>query len=128
MVTKLASALTLYRINIIVRIVSGVIQDADDDSYDHVVILYVAMAAASVTVSCIIIFLAWRSPDLGHLQWTRKQRLARSNVLVERKQRFQGEFASRNALISKGCFGALIVLLLCGWSAYVWGAVTGNNS
>lgn len=106
---------------------AGVIQDADNNSYDHVVVLYVAMAAASVVVSCILIFLAWRSPDFGQLQWSRKQRLSRANVLVERKERFQVENAARNAMISKLCFGALMVLLLAGWSAYVWGAVTGHN-
>ncbi|KAK9778236.1 putative Major facilitator superfamily transporter [Seiridium cardinale] len=115
-------------INIIVRIVAGVIQDADDNSYDHVVILYVAMASASVLVSCVMIFLAWRSPDLRHLQWSRKQRMARSDFLADRKTRFLGENAPKNMLISKICFGLLMVLLLCGWASYIWGAVTGHNS
>ncbi|KAI0153407.1 major facilitator superfamily transporter [Pestalotiopsis sp. NC0098] len=115
-------------INIIVRIVAGVIQDADDNSYDNVVILYVAMAACSVVVSCVLIFMAWRSPDLGHLQWSRKQRMARAVMLTERKERFLGEKAARNAMISRVCFLSLMVLLLGGWASYIWGAVTGHNS
>ncbi|KAH6651552.1 major facilitator superfamily transporter [Truncatella angustata] len=113
--------------NIIVRIVSGAIQDADDNSYDNVVILYVAMAAFSVTVSCVMMVLAWRSPDLRHLQWSRKQRMGRAVLLADRKDRFMGEKAPRNALISKVCFGLLMMLLLGGWAAYIWGAVTGHN-
>lgn len=119
--------LTKCRINIVVRIVAGAIQDADNNSYDHVVILYVAMAAISVCVSCVIMVLAWRSPDLRHLQWSRKQRLARADMLVERKDRFLGENSSRNSIISKACFGSLMVLLVCAWACYIWGAVTGHN-
>ncbi|ETS80088.1 hypothetical protein PFICI_07617 [Pestalotiopsis fici W106-1] len=115
-------------INIVVRIVAGVIQDADNNSYDRVVVLYVAMAALSVVVSCVIIFLAWRSPDLRHLQWTRKQRMDQAVMLANRKERFLGEKATRNALISKVCFCLLMVLLLGGWASYIWGAITGHNS
>lgn len=115
-------------INIVVRIVAGVIQDADNNSYDNVVILYVCMAALSVVVSCIIVFLAWRSPDLRHLQWSRKQRMDRAVMLANRKERFLGEKAHRNAMISKVCFGLLMVLLLGGWASYIWGAITGHNS
>ncbi|KAI1453771.1 major facilitator superfamily transporter [Annulohypoxylon moriforme] len=114
-------------INIIVRIVAGVIQDADNDSYNHVVVLYVCLAAASMAVSCVMILLAYISVDFRSLQWSRKQRLSRKDLLVERKKVFFGENALRNRLISKSSFCLLIVLLLGGWASYIWGAVTGHN-
>lgn len=114
-------------INIIVRIAAGVIQDADNDSYNHVVVLYVCLAAASMAVSCVMILLTYLTVDFRSLQWSRKKRLASKDVLVERKKVFFSKDASRNQLISKSAFCLLIVLLLGGWAAYIWGAVTGHN-
>ncbi|KAI1852197.1 hypothetical protein JX265_013050 [Neoarthrinium moseri] len=114
--------------NIIVRIVAGVIQDADNNSYDRVVILYICMAAASVVLSCTALTLAWRSPDLRQLQWSRKKRLAKTAFLVERKERFHGVQAPLNRQISRTCFGLLMLLLVGGWASYIWGAVTGHNN
>ncbi|KAF6812765.1 major facilitator superfamily transporter [Colletotrichum plurivorum] len=114
--------------NIVVRVVTGAIQDADNDSYDHVVIVYVILAAASVAVSIMLIFLSWWSIDLGNLQWTRKQRIANGDLWNERKRAFHDENGARNKLISKACFGALILLILGAWAAYFWGVATGNNS
>nr|XP_036582676.1 major facilitator superfamily transporter [Colletotrichum truncatum]KAF6791467.1 major facilitator superfamily transporter [Colletotrichum truncatum] len=114
--------------NIIVRVVTGAIQDADNDSYDHVVIVYVILAAASVLVSVMLILLSWWSVDLGNLQWTRKKRIANGELWNERKRAFHEENGARNKLISKVCFGALILLILGAWAAYFWGVATGNNS
>ena len=114
--------------NIIVRVVTGAIQDADNDSYDHVVIVYVVLAAASVLVSIMLIALSWWSVDLGNLQWTRKQRIANGELWNERKRAFYEDNGARNKIISKICFGALILLILGSWSAYFWGVATGNNS
>ncbi|KAH8879812.1 major facilitator superfamily transporter [Thozetella sp. PMI_491] len=113
--------------NIIVNIVTGVIQDRDGGTYDHVTIVYVVLAGASVVVSMALVFLSQRALDLGNLQWTRKQRLARGNLWNERKRLFHEENGDRNRLISKVCFGAMLVLMLGGWSAYFWGAATGHN-
>ncbi|GJC89230.1 major facilitator superfamily domain-containing protein 1 [Colletotrichum liriopes] len=114
--------------NIIVRVVTGAIQDADNDSYDHVVIVYVVLAAASVLVSIMLIALSWWSIDLGNLQWTRKQRITNGELWNERKRAFYEDNGARNKIISKACFGALIMLILGSWSAYFWGVATGNNS
>lgn len=114
--------------NIIVRVITGAIQDADNDSYDHVVIVYVVLAAASVLVSILLIALSWWSIDLGNLQWTRKQRIANGDLWNERKRAFYEDNGARNKAISKICFGALILLILGSWSAYFWGVATGNNS
>ncbi|TDZ21423.1 Major facilitator superfamily domain-containing protein 1 [Colletotrichum orbiculare MAFF 240422] len=113
--------------NIIVRVVTGAIQDADNDKYDKVVIVYVVLAAASVVVSMMLIFLAWWSIDLGNLQWTRKQRRANGDLWNERKRAFHEENGARNKLVSKLCFGALMLLILGAWAAYFWGVATGNN-
>ncbi|RSM02610.1 hypothetical protein CEP52_007861 [Fusarium oligoseptatum] len=86
--------------NIIVRVITGRIQDADNNSYDRVTIVYVVLAGCSVVVSLILGIVAWRSVDLGHLQWTRKMRIAQGHILNSRKQRFYEENGSRNKKIS----------------------------
>jgi flagellar biosynthesis protein FlhB len=114
--------------NIIIAILCGVIQDADDDSYARVVIVYVADAAAAVAVVVAMVVLSYLSVDMQILQWTRKQRTARGDLINERKQRaLTGDLHVRNRKINKGFFGAVVVLILGAWSAYIWGAVTGNN-
>lgn len=113
--------------NIIVRVVTGVIQDRDNNSYDHVVIVYAVLAGASVLVSLVLAVTAWSTVDLGHLQWTRKQRLARTERLQEQRRRFYGEHRERNKKISLTAFGACMLLVLGSWCAYFWGVATGNN-
>ena len=80
-----------------------------------------------MAVSFVMILFAYLSVDFGSLQWSRKKRLASKDVLVERKKVFFSKDALRNQLISKSAFCLLIVLLLGGWAAYIWGAVTGHN-
>lgn len=115
------------RMNIIVRVITGRIQDADNNSYDRVTIVYVILAGCSVAVSLILGIVAWRSVDLGHLQWTRKMRIARGHILNSRKQRFYEENGGRNKKISLFCFASLILLILGSWCGYFWGIATGNN-
>ncbi|KAF7555544.1 hypothetical protein G7Z17_g2085 [Cylindrodendrum hubeiense] len=113
--------------NIIVRVITGRIQDADNNSYDKVTIVYTILAGCSVAVSLLLAVIAWRSVDLGHLQWTRKMRIARGAILNERKARFYEEKGGRNKTISMVCFASLIALTLGSWCAYFWGVATGNN-
>ncbi|KAL8409500.1 hypothetical protein RB594_007804 [Gaeumannomyces avenae] len=113
--------------NIIVRVTTGAIQDADNDSYSRVVIVYAALAGASVLVSAALVALSWWSVDLGNLQWTRRQRIANGELWNERKRAFYEDNGARNKGISKACFGALIVLILGSWSAYFWGVATGRS-
>ncbi|KAF2790146.1 major facilitator superfamily transporter [Melanomma pulvis-pyrius CBS 109.77] len=115
-------------INIIVRIVTGALQDYDDNSYRRVVRVYLFLAAGSVVVSVLLILLSWRSIDLGYLQWTRKQRFGKGDIWNERKERYHEDNGARNRCISKVCFAGLIVLILGSWCAYIWGAITGHNS
>ncbi|KAH6629754.1 major facilitator superfamily domain-containing protein [Boeremia exigua] len=113
--------------NIIVRVITGVIQDRDNNSYDRVTIVYVILAGVSVVVSLALSILSWKFIDLRQLQWSRKLRVAQQSTLVERKLIFSGRDRSRNRTISMGYFGALIVLVLGSWSGYFWGIATGNN-
>ena len=53
--------------NVVVRVITGVIQDRDNDSYDNVTIVYMILAAGSVLVSAVLIILLWKSVDLGLL-------------------------------------------------------------
>ncbi|KAF4912395.1 hypothetical protein CGCVW01_v011155 [Colletotrichum viniferum] len=113
--------------NIIVRVVTGAIQDADNNSYDKVTIVYVILAGISVVVSIGLFLLALKFTDLGHLQWSRKVRIARGEILNEQKRKFHEEDGHKNRVISMACFIALIALILGSWCGYFWGVATGNN-
>ncbi|KAF7158672.1 hypothetical protein CNMCM6106_005462 [Aspergillus hiratsukae] len=114
--------------NIIVRIITGALQDADDDSYRRVVRVYLFLAAASVVVGLAILIGAVITDSLAPLQWTRKQRLALGPEHISMiRERHTVTCYARNKLISICCFTALLLLTVGGWVAYIWGAVTGNN-
>lgn len=113
--------------NIIINLITGRIQDADNNSYDRVVIVYVVLAAGSVVVSTALVILSAVSIDLRRLQWTRKQRIQKGALIMERKERFLGENGAKNRKLSLCCFTALCLLVLGSWIAYIWGAATGNN-
>ena len=113
--------------NIIVRVITGEIQDRDNNSYDKVTIVYTFLAAMSVFVSIVLGILSWKSPDLGHLQWRRRTRIARGELLNERRERFYGVNRRRNRNISLVCFGVLILVLLGSWCVYFWGVATGKH-
>jgi hypothetical protein len=121
-------SLTFSRMNIIVRVITGRIQDADNNSYDRVTIVYVILAGCSVVVSMALIFVSWKTVDLRHLQWSRKKRITRGTDLNERKDRFYGLNSAKNMRISLVCFGSLVALVLGSWCGYFWGVATGNNN
>ncbi|KAH0009215.1 major facilitator superfamily transporter, partial [Aureobasidium melanogenum] len=111
----------------ITRILTGAIQDADDNAYTRVVRVYAFFGCASLAVSLVILTLSFLSPDLGRLQYSRKKRLAQGAFIRERLQRFETTMRQRNKRISVVCFGLTMMLMLGGWSAYFWGVATGNN-
>lgn len=114
--------------SIIVRIVTGVIQDRDNDSYDNVVIIYVILATCSVVVATILFTCSFWNVNLRQLQWTRKQRFAKGYILNESKKQFEtGDAGSRNRNISMSLLVALCFLIVGAWVAYFWGVATGNN-
>ncbi|KAL4799709.1 major facilitator superfamily domain-containing protein [Aspergillus venezuelensis] len=115
--------------NIIVRIITGALQDADNDSYDRVVRVYLFLAAASVVVGAAILIGSFFNESLAPLQWTRKKRIAIGPAHIARiREKHLVVNARRNRVISVLCFGALLALVIGGWVAYIWGAVTGHNS
>ncbi|CAG9957218.1 unnamed protein product, partial [Clonostachys rosea f. rosea IK726] len=113
--------------NIIVRVITGRIQDADNNSTIESRSCTPYWPAALWQSSLVLILLSWRSIDLRQLQWGRKKRITRGDLINERKARFWGEKGETNKKISMLCFSLLCLLTLGGWVAYFWGVATGNN-
>ncbi|KAF5966499.1 arginase [Fusarium coicis] len=113
--------------NTIIRIITGVIQDVDDGSYDRVTIVYVFLATASTVISLAMLLGTFWAPDLRILQFSRKQRILRGDLINERKEKSQGPTGKKARMISKVCFVALFVYVLGSWAAWIWGAATGHN-
>lgn len=114
--------------NIIVRILTGVIQDRDKNSYDNVVKVYVVLAAGSVVVASIAFIVGYINQDLGHLQWTKKQRVARGDLINTKREEFDsGSRGLRNRRVSASLFTALLLLIAGSWAAYFYGVATGRN-
>ncbi|KAJ5797964.1 uncharacterized protein N7503_007260 [Penicillium pulvis] len=115
--------------SIILRIITGALQDADDNSYDRVVQVYLFMAAGSLVVGSALLIGSNVSKYLAPLQWTRKKRLTSGAEIIQaNKERALVTHAQRTRAISIGCFGALLLVTVGGWVAYIWGAITGHNS
>ncbi|CAO2651349.1 Nn.00g096460.m01.CDS01 [Neocucurbitaria sp. VM-36] len=114
--------------NIIIRIITGVIQDRDNDSYDNVVIVYVVLAAGSLVIAGAMVVCGFSNVDVGHLQWTRKQRIAKGDMINDRREKFEyGTEGQKNRKVSMTLFIALLFLITGSWAAYFWGVATGNN-
>jgi MFS family permease len=114
--------------NILVRVVTGVIQDRDNDSYENVVYVYVVLAAGSVVVGILMLAGSYWRTDLMRLQWTKKDRLQKGNVINELREEYEkGSRKEKHRLLGKLMFGSLFVLALGAWVAYFWGVATGNN-
>lgn len=115
--------------SIIIRIITGVLQDADNDSYDRVVRVYLFLAVGSVVVGLAILTGATLSNNLAPLQWTRKQRLSLGpEIIAAIRENHLVTHYSRSKRISVACFSFLLLITVGSWVAYIWGAVTGNNS
>lgn len=113
---------------IIVGVISGVIQDRNDNSYDEVTVLYATMAAGSVVVGSIILALGFASDVMGHLQWSRKKRVENGHVIVAKKEEAESEGrAEWSRKLGMVNFGAVVVLILGAWVAYFWGLATKNT-
>lgn len=110
---------------IIVDIAAGVIQDSDNNSYNRVTILYVALAAASAVVGTVMLIGGGMNDMLGRLQWTRKKRMANGEKINALKDKFEtDQWAEWNRKLSMSAFGSVILLVLGAWAAYFWGIAT----
>ncbi|KAJ5218548.1 uncharacterized protein N7498_000647 [Penicillium cinerascens] len=115
--------------SIIIRIITGALQDADNNVYRRVVQVYLFLSAASTVVGAAILIGTYVTPYLAPLQWTRHKRLTiGADIIASNEERSFLTNARRTRQISVGCFGALLLLTVGGWAAYIWGAVTGHNS
>lgn len=115
--------------SIIIRIITGALQDADDNSYRRVVQVYLVLGAGATVVGTAILIGAFFTDNLALLQWTRKKRLTSGAEIIERiRERSLVTDKHRTRTIAMVAFGALIILVLGSWVAYIWGAVTGHNS
>ncbi|KAE8152635.1 MFS general substrate transporter [Aspergillus avenaceus] len=93
--------------NIIIRIITGALQDADNDSYHRAVRVYLFLAASSMLCD-----------ELGLLQWTRKRRLTYGPEIIDNmRQHSLVTHERRSWWISVCCFSALILLLTRGYTA-----------
>ncbi|KAF8854109.1 MFS general substrate transporter [Acephala macrosclerotiorum] len=139
--------------NIIIRILTGVLQDDSPASnpYKKVTPVYVVLSAGSFLVSIIFlgIFLFAKVNksniyvDIARLQWTKKQRIAHGEEIKERRvavglgeekdgndnREMVEETLEKRRMrkISMGAFGVLCFWILGSWVAYFWGVATGNN-
>nr|ADP50758.1 major facilitator superfamily transporter 3 [Penicillium digitatum] len=115
--------------SIVIRIITGALQDADHNSYRRVVQVYLALGAGAVVVGSAILMGSFLTDNLAPLQWTRHKRLTSGAAIIERiRERNLVTQQRRTRNISIFCFGILILLILGSWVAYIWGAVTGHNS
>ncbi|KAH7068052.1 major facilitator superfamily domain-containing protein [Paraphoma chrysanthemicola] len=115
--------------NIIIRIITGVIQDRDNNSYDNVVIVYVVLAAGSVVVAGTLLACSFWHVDAKILQWTKKQRSLKGDVINERKESSEcGAEGLRTRKLGLSLFIALLFFIAGAWAAYFWGVATDNNS
>jgi hypothetical protein len=127
--------------NIVVRIVTGVLQDRSPTSnpYLKVTPVYVVLSVLSLVVSSILVSLFLLSKtskkfeklyvDIGCLQWTRKQRLRMGEAINGRKEIVGGAEQEGRQMrrVSMVCFGSLALLVIGSWAAYFWGVAMGNN-
>lgn len=113
--------------NIIIAILCGSIQDADNNSYNRVTLVYVTLAALSVAVTLALVLGSHLSKDLERLQWTRKKRIRNGEVINEMQRRFEEVNGGRNRVVSKVCLVVLGFLVVGSWGAFFWGVATGNN-
>ncbi|CAG8036913.1 unnamed protein product [Penicillium salamii] len=115
--------------SIIIRIITGALQDADDNSYRRVVQVYLVLGAGATLVGLAILVGTFLTDNLALLQWTRKKRLTSGAEIIERiREQSLVTNWRRTRTTSMVAFGALILLTLGSWVAYIWGAVTRNNS
>ncbi|CAG8080790.1 unnamed protein product [Penicillium olsonii] len=113
--------------SIIIRIITGALQDADDNSYRRVVQVYLVLGAGATIVGMALLVGTFFTDNLALLQWTRKKRLSSGAEIIERiRERSLVTDWRRTRATSTVAFGALILLVLGSWVAYIWGAVTGN--
>lgn len=115
--------------SIIIGIITGALQDADNDSYRRSVRVYLFLAICCSIISLLLLAGSMLGRSLAPLQWTRKQRLTVGPEFISELREYHlGTHYQRSKMISICSFTGLLLLVLGSWAAYIWGAVTGNNA
>jgi hypothetical protein len=118
-----------FRMNIIIRIMTGALQDADDNSYQRAVQVYLFQGAAGLAIGLGILVGSFFAAELDLLQWTRWKRLSQGPEIIQRlKERNLVLNPRRTKRIAITGFVCIMALTVGGWVAYIWGAVTGHNN
>ncbi|RAL15947.1 putative MFS transporter [Aspergillus homomorphus CBS 101889] len=113
---------------IIIGIITGALQDADNDSYRRAVRVYLFLAICCAIVSILLLIGSYTGRDLAPLQWSRKKRLALgAEFFATLREHHLVTHYQRSRRISIACFTVLLLLTLGSWAAYIWGAATGNH-
>jgi hypothetical protein len=114
--------------NIIIRIITGALQDADDNSYRRAIQVYLFQGAAGLAIGLGILVGSFFAAELDLLQWTRWKRLSQGPEIIQGlKERNLVLNPRRTKRIAIAGFVCILALTVGGWVAYVWGAVTGHN-
>ncbi|KAL3447473.1 major facilitator superfamily domain-containing protein [Aspergillus insuetus] len=114
--------------NIIIRIITGALQDADDNSYRRAVQVYLFQGAAGLAIGLGILVGSFFAAELNLLQWTRWKRLSQGPEIIQGlKERNLVLNPRRTKRIAIMGFVCIMALTVGGWVAYIWGAVTGHN-
>ncbi|KAJ0417347.1 major facilitator superfamily domain-containing protein [Aspergillus carlsbadensis] len=114
--------------NIIIRILTGALQDADNNSYARAIKVYLFQGATGLAIGLGILIGSFFAAELDLLQWTRWKRLSQGpEILQALKERNLVLNPRRTRRIAITGFVCIMALTLGGWVAYIWGAVTGHN-
>ncbi|KAI2897460.1 hypothetical protein CBS63078_2453 [Aspergillus niger] len=97
---------------IIIGIITGALQDADNDSYRRSVRVYLFLAICCAIVSIILLICSLIGRDLAPLQWTRKRRLAcGAEYIGKLREHHLVTHYQRSRMISICCFTARRLLI-----------------
>ncbi|EOD43208.1 putative mfs transporter protein [Neofusicoccum parvum UCRNP2] len=111
---------TGYAVNLIVRVVIGVIQDRDDGGYQVVILVYLALGIGAALTAGAMIVGARTTVDLGRFQWSRKQRAARGEEIAARTKLLDEQLAIRKNRLSVAACGAVCVVVCGAVASYIY--------
>ncbi|OJZ87301.1 hypothetical protein ASPFODRAFT_131461 [Aspergillus luchuensis CBS 106.47] len=98
-----------FRMTIIIGIITGALQDADDDSYRRSVRVYLFLAICCAIVSIVLLIGSIIGRDLAPLQWTRKRRMASGAEYIGKlREHHLVTHYQRSRMISICCFTGLV--------------------
>ncbi|KAL4889905.1 major facilitator superfamily domain-containing protein [Aspergillus ambiguus] len=115
--------------SIVVRLITGVLQDQDNGSYVRVNYVYLILAICLVVIATsILLTTLLDSRNFAPLQWAQKKRFKDGpGLLAELRDHHFVQKRRRTRFISLSGFTLILLLTVASWGVYIWGAVTGNE-